>query len=223
MYTGRSKEKKVDNGIIYPSVCFLVYLMQLFNLVEIVKRISMAIAIQVYKDGSHEMLIRKQRKYAGISIDIFIILKFLLIAWFWISGYSNSLVVIVTIYLLITNLTTYFYYHIWSVDAILNRNIGVNRSRRRFINFFISLFYMIICYAYIYDVLLQKSFQVNSEIPTYVISLLYSVSNSFAKSYSSMIAIDELGVVVSLSQTVIMFVFISIILVRSFPQVNSKQ
>jgi hypothetical protein len=222
LYNGRTKEKKVDNGFIYPMVYFLVYVSQLFNLVEIFKWLFKMIATLVYSNKSPDFINRKQRKYAGLSVDIFIVMKFLLVLWMWESEYNNRGSTIFVIYLLITNLTTYFYYHVWSDDAILNLNLSVSRARRRFINFFISVSFMMLCYGYVYDVLLSNSFQITSNYPSSVVSILYSVSNSFSRPYSGMTTIDEIGSMVSLSQTILMFIFISIILARSLPQGSRK-
>ncbi|MDA1711746.1 hypothetical protein, partial [Bacillus cereus group sp. m1-22] len=163
---------------------------------------------------------RKKRKARNIAIDIFICLKFAFIGILWHSQIENIYLTGITIYLLIMNSFIYFYYHVWEEGAIKGQFATIHRTRRKFINLFQSLFYMIISYAYLFQIPFKKEFQWSSDITTSSKSLLFSLSNTFPLSYEGVKALTEIGQYFKASQILLSFLFIAIILTQSIPKAN---
>ncbi|WP_309462035.1 hypothetical protein, partial [Bacillus paranthracis] len=218
---GRNKEQTTDNGFIYPIINKMISLIFYINIVELIKWITVKIILFFNRHSTNVNLInRKKRKARNIAIDIFICLKFAFIGILWHSQIENIYLTGITIYLLIMNSFIYFYYHVWEEGAIKGQFATIHRTRRKFINLFQSLFYMIISYAYLFQIPFKKEFQWSSDITTSSKSLLFSLSNTFPLSYEGVKALTEIGQYFKASQILLSFLFIAIILTQSIPKAN---
>ncbi|MFC4387838.1 hypothetical protein ACFOZ1_08440 [Gracilibacillus marinus] len=218
MYSNRRKERHLDNGLIYFLISFIVSIIQKLSIVEWLKKIIGNIVWKRYKEKySKEAIQRKQRFALNITIDVFIIFKFSLVALLWYLDFSSILSNVIIFYLLFYNLFTYFYHHLWSEVAIRDQYLTLHRVRRRFIALFLSIIYMIITYSYLYKVVFSENFIWSNNLIDSKKAILFSISNSFAGTYQELIPLNDLGEMIKVSQTIMMFIFITLILARSLP------
>ncbi len=196
----------MENGFIYEIFNVLINSLKYLNIVELFKKIAI-------KLSSSEKHIRKN---ANIAIDIFIIFKFLIIILFWYKELNNIYATIITYYLILINIYTYFYYHVWS-DKANNRNQSNDKNKRRFLNLIIAILYSDICYGYLYNIVYSVHFLWEQNTSRLISSLQLSIYNSFAGSFYGVKPITDLGIVLTTSQLLITFIFIAIILTRTIP------
>lgn len=217
----KNKENEFDNGFIYPLFNRLIKFLNIINVVEILKKYICIFFEKRHESHTQLEIKRFSRKVRNYIIDIFIIFKFLFVLLLWQFNINNKFVLGIVIYLLIMNLHTYFYYHIWKDSATLDENLSVNRIKRRFMNLFISFIYMIISYGYLYNIPLNQYFKTNKCV-SHINYFIYSISNSFANSYDKIQTVGNIGDIIRLSQVIMTFIFITLILTCSIPKANKK-
>lgn len=76
---------------------------------------------------------------------------------------------------------------------------------------------MIITYSYLYKVVFSGNFIWSNNLIDSKKAILFSISNSFAGTYQELIPLNDLGEMIKISQTIMMFIFITLILARSLP------
>src|SRR3990167_7363264 len=96
----------MKNGFLYQIIKTTLDSLKYLNLVELFKTVGKKINPQ------------KATEYSRISVDTFIVLKWLFIFFIWVFGATNFWLTILVWYLIFTNIYTYFYYHIWADDAL---------------------------------------------------------------------------------------------------------
>lgn len=225
MYNKKRVETEFDNGFILPFLNLIIRCINKVNIVEILKWIVKKVIVVLFLGGNAEKAENKRiiRKSLNFTIDGFIVAKFIFIVLIWKYQVNFIWVLAIVIYLLFMNSFTYFYHHIWEEAAILNQFASVKRVRRRFSNLFISILYMILSFGYLYYEPFRAEFKWLSGQPDYFHALLYSISNSFAGSFGDLTPTTYLGEVIKISQTITMFVFITVILARSLPEGKSDK
>ncbi|PKR82404.1 hypothetical protein [Heyndrickxia camelliae] len=221
MYNNRRVERSTDNGIIYPIVIGVMNILFYLNIVEWIKKLSNTITKKVYSGRSHDIILIKIRQNRNFAIDFFIILKFIFVLMIFFLDYKNAWVFWIVIYLLCSNLYTYFYYHLWEETALLEEHQTVHRVRRRFISLFISFIFMMVCYNYIYLYLSPEHFNISSsnhhqKIIMFSLAKSFVIDNDLAKSQ------DLTGLWVEISQLINVFTFITILLAKSMPKANTR-
>ncbi len=194
----------MKNGFIIEIVEWIIKIFNKINIVEHFKNIANLITKNK----------EKRIAYKNILIDIFILLKFLfLIIVIWLN--ANSIIIAIIVwYLIIFNLHTYFYRHLW----IPPYNIETKNIHRRFISLVTSFVFSNISFYYLYFIFYSCHFQITEGKSAKISFLLYSFYNSIFGSYVFVKPIDNYGAFVSLFQLSITFIFISIILTNSIPQ-----
>ncbi|MGE6348820.1 hypothetical protein ACQKIY_29490 [Bacillus mycoides] len=221
MYEGRNKEKSTDNGFIYPIFHKIISLLFYINVVELIKWIAIKFVLFFHRQSSDiDYLNRKKRKARNIAVDIFICLKFVFIGLVWYQHINNIYIMAITIYLLLMNSFTYFYYHIWEEGAIKSSFATLHRTRRKFISLFQSFFYMILSYGYLFQIPFTSAFKWESSGATFSQAFLFSLSNTFPLSYNTVQTVTELGHYIRASQVLLSFLFITIVLTQSIPKAN---
>lgn len=155
------------------------------------------------------------------SVDLFIILKWLFIAILWQYNVKNEYVNLVVWYLVFTNVYTYFYYHIW--DKNINKSeFDFDRIKRRFLNLGISIAFNVFTFAYLFAQPFSNNFKWNNGFSNFQDSVLYSLASSFTTSYEPVVTITTIGQRLTLLETAISFIFLTIILSNSIPQMKSE-
>jgi hypothetical protein len=163
-----------------------------------------------------------QKKHlCRIAVDVFIILKWLLIIILWNTGYTNGFITFLTWYLLITNVYSYFYHHIWSDEALISDKKDANRVRRRFLNLIFAMAFSNLCFAYLYIIRYSHELKWSGEI-TKLKAGWFSISNSLAANYSDVSPDSDLGNSVAIAQLIITFFFVTIVFSRSIPEIEEN-
>jgi hypothetical protein len=223
LYNQRRRERSTDNGIIYPMLFLLIKLLFFLNIVEWIKNISDYFTSKIYKTHTERKIVFKIRRNRNFVIDLFIIIKFSIVTLFLFKGMDSIWIKFIVWYLLISNVYTYFYYHLWCNDALLEKYQTIHRVRRRFISLFISVAFMILCYTYLYSIMIPEHFILGmKDSEEIVISMITSISRSFAIDYEGLKPKTNTGTIIEITQVINMFVFFTILLAKSLPKANQE-
>lgn len=198
------------NGFIYTLIKFLIDKLCFLNLVEYFKKIGLWLNPE---KTNRDM----EATYTRVATDIFIVLKWLFILFLWLFSVRSPWMAGIVWYLIITNLYTYFFHHIWTDEALDTSHFTNDRIRRRFLNLLLALAYSDIAFAYLFRFPYVQEFTWGT-VPTSPHSIWFSISNSLAANYSVVSPITDLGNTVAMVQLLITFVFVAIIISRSIPQ-----
>lgn len=191
-------------GFIFPIARGMVEALACLNAVELFKAIGKRLA----RDESQMF------RNARIGIDVFVILKWIFVISVWLAAVNDTLVTFAIAYLLGMNVFTYFYYHVWQRPY----DSSDENLRSRLVTLILSIAYSIICFGYLYAVPFADVFHVDSGISRTTASLLFSICRSFLVDFAPMTAESTTGHMLTVIQTAITFIFISIILSASIPQ-----
>jgi hypothetical protein len=205
----------MKNGILYIIFKFFLDNLRHFTIVEWFKVIGHKLNPKP-NDASSKLA------YSRTAVDIFILLKWSFILIITKMGATNSLLTIFIWYLLTTNIYSYFYYHIWTDEALNTEDFEKDRIRRRFINLILAVGYSDLCFAYLYKLPYKSNFEWVNNVTNFTKAVWYSISNSLAANYEGVKPMTDLGNNISMIQLIITFIFITIILGKSIPQTNSK-
>lgn len=186
---------------------WIVIAFQKINLVEIIK----VIVIRISKVKNKSDMI----KISNLVIDLFIVLKWSFIIIITINSVKSSALTLLVIYLLIMNVHTYFYYHSWSDKAILGVGRSINHIRRKFITLMVAVGYNIISYAYLYNIALSENFIINESLDRFTCSIIHSLSATFTGGSDYITPANNLGLYIQVSQILVAFIFIGIILSKA--------
>lgn len=224
MYSSpRRRETSIDNGLIYPFIYKVIKVLYYLNVVELIKKITEFITVKYYKNRSEVTQKVKIRRNRNIAIDLFILLKFLFIVIIIYIDTSSIVVQIAVWYLLISNVFTYFYYHLWCDDVILERFQTIHRARRRFVSFIISFIFMMLCYSYFYLIMTPEHFSlINKESSRIAASIISAIGNAFNMDMGYLKKESDISKIVALSQTINVFLFLTLLLTSSLPKAKQE-
>ncbi len=195
-------------GFIFATASVLVESTKFLNLVELFKLVSKSLTRSINPDADDDAI----RRNTNIAIDIFIVLKWVVLIYLMATSTTHLIVEILVWYLLAMNAYTYFYYHVW-----LQPELDIDGTRRRIINVALAYSFSIVCFAYFYgevylnDFLWLKQFTPDDAV-------LLSLKNGFASGASIAQARSAMGEFLESLQILNTFVFISMILGVTIPQ-----
>ena len=155
----------------------------------------------------------QSNKLKGIAIDLFVILKWILVVALWQMRVDSIWVIGIISYLVWTNLFTYFYYHVWDIKGKMNQH----RKRRRFINLILAILFSNVSFGYLYDLGFSNHFSVKEGFEGELSYLLYSSYNSVIGDYQFIQPINNIGSSIASVQIALTFIFATIILSNSIP------
>lgn len=201
----------MKDGILYPIINFFITNLKYFNLVEIYKKIL----VNLFSNYNSLSVNR-------LAIDSFIIIKWILIILLIHYKVSNCIITFFVWYLLYSNLYTYFYYHIWFNDTANDQYNTPERIRRRFINLLTSIGFSNLCFAYLYRFPYLSEFEWSEKIPLTTKAIWFSFANSLTASYEFVKPITKDGVDLTITQLIISFIFLTMILGNSIPKTNNN-
>lgn len=201
----------MKNGLLYPAINFVIDILKYFNLVEIYKNILVSIF-----NNYNTLTVNR------FAIDSFIILKWIFIICILYTNSSNCLLTVLVWYLLYSNLYTYFYYHIWHNDTANDQFNTPERIRRRFINLLTSIGFSNMCFAYLYRLPYLSEFEWSEKIPLTTKAIWFSFANSLTANYEFVKPITKIGVELTITQLIISFIFLTMILGNSIPKTNNN-
>mgnify|MGYP001224350217 CR=1 FL=1 len=191
----------MNNGFIYVGTDKLISILKWLNIIELIK-------IIVWKASKAST----SKRNCNIAIDVFIISKYVLVLLLWAKCVNNICATSIVVYLILSNIFVYFYYHIWK-----SRISDQDHAKRKFINLITSIAFMIICYGYLYCIPFASQFKwtlIDGHV--WFAATRLSISNSFTLS-AEVAPITLFSQTLVLSQQVISFGFIAIILSQSIP------
>lgn len=204
----------MQNGIIYTILKFAFDNLKYLSLVELFKFVF----VKIFSDSTS---ILNKVKFSRLGVDTFIILKWTLVIILLRYSINNPFLTFLIWYLLLTNIYTYFYYHIWKTESLNPDNFSIDRVRRRFITLLLSIGFSNLCFAYLYRLPYVAEFKWSNDTPLNIKSLWFSYANSITADYEYVKPITELGINLTITQLIISFIFLTIILAKSIPQTSS--
>lgn len=187
------------------------------KIVDFFQKIS---AVEIYKEF-------QANKHSGASqtdiitcknnaIDTFIISKWLALILVLVLDLRNIFITCVVVYLLVMNIHTYMYYHLWKSHIHQNSTRDIIHMRRRFIALMQAFGYNFLSFSYFYSssaiFLVHKDF-----IERYThksMALLHSIYTSFTSGSPYIVPIGTLGFVIQVLHVITTFIFLSILLSR---------
>jgi hypothetical protein len=125
----------MENGFLYRFFKFLLDNFRHLTIVEWIKIVGINIWCRNNPDQQHRINCRSN------IVDGFNVFKWLLVIFLFVTHSTNCFLTFVVWYLLITNLYSYFYHHIWSNEALKINTINADRARRRFFLLMLSFSY----------------------------------------------------------------------------------
>lgn len=158
------------------------------------------------------------KAYRRTSVDIFIVLKWTLIIILLVKGVTGLFYCLLAWYLIITNIHSYFYFHVWDEKAIKPIDIDDHSLRRRFIHLLLAISFSNISFAYLYSTYYSSEFNWTKTGIDNMHSVWFSISNSVAANYGVIYPKSDLGNAISMCQLLLTFIFVAIIVSRSIPQ-----
>lgn len=195
------------NGFIYEVIDRIIESLNYLNLVELFKFLAKRLTRQNVKK---EELISN----VNISIDIFIVLKWLVVLFIWLNNITGGFWTLLTFYLIWSNLHTYFYYHLWKKE----KNSGLEKMRRRFVSLVLAISFSNVAFAYLYSKIFSENFAWKTESALVDLSsLLYSFSQSLFIGSENVYPVTFLGEFLTVLQLIISFIFVVVILSASLP------
>lgn len=206
----------MKNGFLYEFINIFLNSLKYLNLVELFKIVSIKITPC---NSSIETKVKNSR----VSVDLFIVIKWLFILYLWVFEITDSFFVITVWYLLTANLYTYFYYHTWSSKILRDKHFNTDRIKHRFVNLLQAIFYSIFGFAYLYHQPYSSEFIWNGGDPSVMHSIMFSLSNSLTASYDQVKPSTEIAYFITIIQLLMIFIFLTIIISGSIPQVNLKK
>ena len=203
----------MENGFLYRIIKFLLDNFRHLTLVEWLKEIGLKIWCKKTDDKQKRINCRSN------IVDGFNVFKWGFLILLFFTHWTNCFLTIFVWYLLITNLYSYFYHHIWSDNAIKLEITSPDRARRRFFLLMLSFSFSEFCFAYLYRFSYVNEFDW-SGYATSAKSIWYSISSSFAANYDTVKPLSELGSSIAMIQLIITFIFVTIIISRTIPEIK---
>lgn len=208
----------MNKGFIYPTLSFLIELINKFSLVEYLKNLIPWTYNKISKKPVDQ---KKTKSLKNIAIDSFIVLKWLLLGFFILTDNSSVVAKGIVYYLIFFNCFTYFYYHAWGSNFRMDEDRV--SQRRRFLNFLLSIAFYIICYAYLYYSQFFASISWPSDSSNMIDAIYLSVANAFTLTYGDFSPLNQGIRMVFLTELVNTFFFFTIIVTNSIPTINSEK
>jgi hypothetical protein len=210
----------LGDGILYIIFDLIMFLLKYINIVEWLK-----VFLEKCSSARYPKYV-----WSRLGTDLFIFAKFTFVLWLWGTKNNSWYYTFAVWYLLVSNVYTYFYYHAWSKKVLSGSNFSVDRIKRRFFSLMLAISFHFIGFAYLFHISYWENFDWNREVLTNVEvgtsswnqALWYSVSNSFTRSYDAVRACTNLGDTISMIQVLFAFMFLTIIISTSVPQIKSK-
>jgi len=202
----------MKNGFLFPVFDILLRAIKYLNLVELFKCVAAKIARR--RKADQQRTISSQR----LAVDVFVVLKWLFVGIAWHLGAGGTVFVILTWYLIITNLSTYFTYHLWQGEPLGEVDSDLTRVKRRVILLLSSIGFSDFCFAYLFKIPYHQELSWGTPATLQDLrALLFSFSNSLAANYETVKPVTDLGNLVAMIQLAVTFVFVAVLLSNSLP------
>lgn len=205
----------MENGFIYPIFDKTIRTARYLTVVEIFKFAATLQTIKSNKSLSSRDLENKIISNCNIAIDLYFVFKWCALAFVWTNGSTSSIAKYFVLYMLTTNLYSYFYYHVWGSRFV--QKIDKPSSNRRFLNAILAIAYYILCYAYLYEIHYHEFITWPEQLVDSRNAIYLSVANAFTLTYGDF-APNTQGIrMVFIGQLINTFMFFTIIINNSIP------
>lgn len=147
------------------------------------------------------------KRIKGIAIDLFIILKYIFLVTIFLEAIPQNILILYLIwYLLIMNVFTYFYYHIWE-----NKKTKRLDSKKRFVNFILAIIYSSLSFMVLYKNYYISDFETNN---IFISNTVKAFSLSFGSFFNinNIYPITSKGYLIFTINCIINFIFLAFIL-----------
>lgn len=188
-------------GIIYPVIDTLIIAMRKLSLVELFKIIGEKIA------KNHQ----EANKFRRIAIDIFIVLKWFVLLFFYFFNISNCLSIIVTTYLTFFNIFTYFYYHLWDEKEPNT----YKEAKNGFVKSLFAFAFNIFAFAYFFKI--SNIIWIKFIVPNFnrLTPLFFSIKHTLGGGSELIQVVSTNGEILLLIHTITSFIFIVLIIANT--------
>lgn len=206
----------MKNGFLVVVFNVLIELLVWLNIDEILKKIAVRFLPEADRRDAEKI-----RRRCNYVIDTFIISKwtFVLLAFF--IGWTSNYVFWITWYLLIINVFGYFYHHAWIISGnLLVDNI---RQQRRFLNLLLAIGFYLFCYANLYLHFYPCQIDWPNDGADELNALYLSVANAFTLTYGDFAAKTQTARVLFMSQLIITFIMLAIVLAKTIPDYTERE
>ncbi|EGQ7995878.1 hypothetical protein D8T26_00390 [Vibrio vulnificus] len=208
----------MKNGFIYPLFDAVVRFCYYCNLVELFKFLA-KLSLGILKKG--DVSVADTIKACNVAIDIYQIFKWFILLSLWYLGIDSKAALLVTYYLLASNLFTYFYYHVWG--SRYTQRIDRETLNRKFLNAMLAISYYLACYAYLYHVHFSNEIKWPGDLVDSTNAIYLSIANAFTLTYGGFSPETQEIRVVFMSQLINTFLFFTIIISNSIPNHAEKE
>lgn len=199
----------IANGPSYPIASYGIAKLYQLNAVEWAKKAAIALT------GAEST--EEKRRAANCAIDAFIAVKFAIIAAAWYFNLAGTIPVGIAAYLLVFNLFTYFWYHLWLPRVPAYATDNPYRERRRFMNLLSAMAFSIVTYAFLYHRVMSNHFDWPRDVAPATAALTFSIGNALTGAVGDLHAKTATAYLVMSSQLLMTFIFVAILLNASIP------
>ena len=158
-----------------------------------------------------------KRMISNWVIDLFIAAKWAFVIGAWRFNLTGRPIIWISIYLLIANIFTYFWHHLWLPRAPAYAADNPHRERRRFLNLLSAMAFSMATYAFFYSRVFTNSFDWPHDIVAPVAALTFSVGNALTGATGDLHPKTSAAYLLMTSQLVMTFVFVAMLLSTSIP------
>ena len=207
--------KIIRNGFLYPFFDSLIKALCFCNIVELFKYIARFSVRVEHQRSGNDITKEDIISASNVAIDVYQFLKFGILFVFWICEYSFLTTEVIVYYLLMSNLFTYFYYHVWgSKYGQRNDRDALNR---KFMNSILAITFYLLCYAYLYQYYYHEMISWPDGVIDFYNAIYLSISTAFTLTYGGFQPITQEIRMIFMSELINTFLFLTIILTNSIP------
>ena len=204
----------MKNGIIFTVFKGIIEWLKYLSLVEGFKFLAQI----VFRSSTNQ---ERKITVSRWAVDIFIIFKWMFVILAIHYAWTSSWITFIVWYLIYANLYTYFYYHVWIKESMNLEVFDIDRVRRRFVNLMLSIGFSNYCFAYLFRFPYLSDFDWSEKIPLTTKAMWFSFANSLTANYEYVKPINQAGASITITQLIISFTFLTLILGKSIPQTKS--
>ena len=191
-------------------VQLLVVVLWMLSFVEHFKALVMWLAKSCTSSSTNALMSSR-----SLAIDLYECLKWSFLLIVFAAHIFLDWVVGMVFYLLISNLFSHFYYHVWFQRP--EAKISHNSVKRRLTSFLLAFTFMIFGYAYLYLGWYPNEIRWPSDDPNITNALYLSFANTFTLTYGDFGPQNDGSRFLFISQVIYTFFFLVLIVVRSLP------
>lgn len=203
--------KALPSKVILSLFQSVVWALWWLSLVEHLKALFIFIGTKLVKPKKESVRYLAPR---SVAIDLYEMLKWALLILFFLSDAVDSWMIVTTLYLLVSNLFSHFYYHLWRHAPV--EEISHQQMQRRFVSFLLAFTFAIVAYGLIYTSMAEQILWPEG-IVSIENAIYMSAANTFTLTYGDIGPASNVTRAIFVSQVIYAFVFVVMIIAKSLP------